>query len=68
VPQLDGRDFANVQNIYDASDFDFSLVRGSAAIDAGMELPNVTDGFKGRAPDLGALERGEAMPHYGPRD
>ncbi len=68
VPQLNGRDFANVQNIYDASDFDFSLVRGSAAIDAGMELPNVTDGFKGRAPDLGALERGEAMPHYGPRD
>jgi hypothetical protein len=67
VPQLDARDYDNVQNIYEASDFDFSLVRGSAAIDAGMVLPNVTDGFGGRAPDLGALERGKDSPHYGPR-
>jgi len=56
-----------VQNIYVASDFDFSLVRRSPAIDAGMVLPNVTDGYNGRAPDLGALERGQDMPHYGPR-
>jgi hypothetical protein len=32
-----------------------------------MVLPNVTDGYNGRAPDLGALERGQDMPHYGPR-
>jgi hypothetical protein len=67
VPQLDARDIDNLQRLYDASDFDFSLVRGAPAIDAGMVLPNVTDGYNGRAPDLGALERGEAMPHYGPR-
>jgi len=27
----------------------------------------VTDGFAGRAPDLGALEVGAPVPHYGPR-
>jgi hypothetical protein len=26
-----------------------------------------TDGFAGQAPDLGALEAGQAPPHYGPR-
>jgi hypothetical protein len=31
-------------------------------------LPNVTDGFAGAAPDLGAIEQGQAAPHYGPRD
>ena len=41
---------------------------GSAAVDRGMALPNVTDGFAGAAPDLGALEVGQAAPHYGPRD
>jgi N-carbamoylputrescine amidase len=30
-------------------------------------LPNVTDGFNGGAPDLGALEIGQAPPYYGPR-
>jgi hypothetical protein len=29
-------------------------------------LPNVTDGFTGRAPDLGALELGQLPPRYGP--
>jgi hypothetical protein len=27
----------------------------------------VTDGFAGKAPDLGALEVGQAVPVYGPR-
>jgi hypothetical protein len=31
-------------------------------------LPNVTDGFSGKAPDLGAIELGQPMPHYGPRN
>lgn len=39
----------------------------SGAIDKGIRLPNINDGYQGRAPDLGALERGEAMPHYGVR-
>ena len=34
---------------------------GSAAIDAGVEVPGITDGFKGAAPDLGAYESGAAI-------
>ena len=56
-----------VQKVYKAEDFDFSLKAGSAAVDRGVALPNVTDGFTGGAPDLGALERAVAAPHYGPR-
>ena len=67
VPQLDATDMTKVQNLYDASDLDFSLVRGAAAIDKGMLLPTVTDEYQGSAPDLGALERGVDAPHYGPR-
>jgi hypothetical protein len=36
-------------------------------VDAGFRLPNVNDGFAGRAPDLGAYEVGQAAPIYGPR-
>ncbi|MDP2142197.1 MAG: hypothetical protein Q8L20_15420 [Gammaproteobacteria bacterium] len=67
VPMLDSSDAANLQNVYDASDFDFGLVPGSAPVDKGVHLPNVTDGFSGAAPDLGALEVGGELPHYGPR-
>ena len=41
---------------------------GAAAIDKGTALPGVTDGFAGTAPDLGAIEAGAALPHYGPRN
>jgi hypothetical protein len=67
VPQLDARDAATVQSLYDASELDFRLRRGSAAVDRGVALPTVTDGFSGRAPDLGALELGAEVPVYGPR-
>lgn len=40
---------------------DFSLQPGSGAIDAGVVLPGVNDGFIGSAPDAGALEFGEPM-------
>ena len=53
--------------VYRAEDFDFSLVAGSAAIDAGVALPGITDGFTGSAPDLGAIEFGKPAPKYGPR-
>ena len=56
-----------MQKLYKAEDFDFRLKPGSAAVDRGIALPNVTDGFTGRAPDLGALEVGRPLPHYGPR-
>jgi hypothetical protein len=67
VKRLDAQDVATVQNIYLAKDFDFRLKPASAAVDRGMKLPSVTDGFAGAAPDLGALEAGAPPPHYGPR-
>ena len=67
VPKLDAQDLRNVQNLYRAEDFDFRLKPESAAVDRGVALPNITDGFSGVAPDLGALEVGQAVPHYGPR-
>lgn len=48
-------------------DLDLRLVDGSAAVDAGAEIPWFTDGFSGKAPDLGAYEVGQELPHYGPR-
>jgi hypothetical protein len=67
VPKLDRNDLANVQKVYKAESFDFRLKPGSAAVDKGVALPNVSDRFTGQAPDLGALEVGEPAPHYGPR-
>ena len=67
VPKLDAKDLATVQRLYKAEDLDFRLKPGSAAVDRGIALPNVTDGFAGKAPDLGALEAGQPLPIYGPR-
>ena len=67
VPKLDARDLKTVQKLYKAEDVDFRLKPDSAAVDRGIVIPNVTDGFAGKAPDLGALEVGQASPHYGPR-
>jgi hypothetical protein len=44
-----------------------TLARGCPAIDAGAILPNINDGFVGKAPDLGAYEKGQPLPTYGPR-
>ena len=45
-----------------------TLTAGCAAVDKGAVLPNVNDtDFSGAAPDLGAYERGRAVPVYGPR-
>jgi hypothetical protein len=52
---------------YEAADVNFTLKAGSKAVDAGVRVPNVNDGFAGRAPDLGAYELGQPMPVYGPR-
>jgi hypothetical protein len=67
VRRLDAQDAASVQRLYKAADFDFRLKAGSAAVDRGLMLPTVTDGYLGKAPDLGAVEAGHSMPHYGPR-
>ncbi len=66
VPKLD-RDPKTVQRLYDFKDVDFRLKPGSAAIDRGVVLANINDGFTGKAPDLGALEAGQPLPIYGPR-
>ena len=39
----------------------------ATAIDEGVVLPNIDDGFTGAAPDLGAIEAGCDAPIYGPR-
>ncbi len=52
---------------YSESDFvdfandDFHLAAGSGAIDAGIVLLGINDGYSGSAPDAGALEHGQAM-------
>jgi len=57
---------------YPADPFDppalpsFVLTADGAAIDRGMLLANVNDGFSGDAPDLGAIEAGSEEPSYGP--
>jgi hypothetical protein len=53
--------------LYDPAQINLQLREGSPAIDAGMELPNINNYFHGKAPDLGAYEFGQAVPHYGPR-
>ncbi|MFC1762316.1 hypothetical protein ACFL6U_09575 [Planctomycetota bacterium] len=60
-------DHEHPERVYQREDLDFRLRAGSAAVDAGCALPNVTDGFIGDAPDLGAWERGKPVPVYGPR-
>ena len=43
-------------------------LKGSAkVIDVGLRIPNVNDNFNGKAPDIGAYEYGQDLPHYGPR-
>ncbi len=46
---------------------DLRLKAGSAAVDVGLVIPNVNDGYAGAAPDLGAYELGAPLPVYGPR-
>jgi hypothetical protein len=39
----------------------------SKVVDVGVRIPNVNDDYKGKAPDCGAFESGQELPHYGPR-
>ena len=38
---------------------DLTLATGSPAIDLGLPLPNINDGYHGKAPDAGAFESGQ---------
>ncbi len=60
-------DPATPHRIYHSADINFSLNQKGKAVDKGMMLPNVNDGYKGKAPDLGAIEAGEPVPVYGAR-
>jgi hypothetical protein len=60
-------DFSDPTKVVPADSVDLRLRKGSKTIDAGVELPNITDGFSGSAPDLGAYEFEAPLPHYGPR-
>jgi len=57
----------DLRTLYKPADFDFQLRPDSAAVDAAVRLTGINDDFTGRAPDLGALEVGRPVPHYGPR-
>ncbi len=48
-----------MQNVFvDPENMDFRPRKGSPLIDAGRVVPGITDGYKGKAPDLGAYEYG----------
>ncbi|RPH50710.1 MAG: hypothetical protein EHM91_01785, partial [Planctomycetota bacterium] len=51
----------------DPAKINLSLRPGSKAVDAGVALPGINDGFVGAAPDLGCMEVGKPAPQYGPR-
>jgi hypothetical protein len=58
-----GNEFSNnyittSSSFVDPSNYDFTLTAGSPAIDYGMEIPGITDGYVGVAPDVGAYEFG----------
>jgi hypothetical protein len=60
-------DFSDPTHVVAVDSIDLQLRKGAVAIDSGVAIPNITDGFLGRAPDLGAYEFGAPLPHYGPR-
>ncbi len=60
-------DFSDPTRPVEPDTIDLRLRADSVAVDAGTELPSITDGFSGMAPDLGAYETGQPLPHYGPR-
>jgi hypothetical protein len=61
-------DRSDPQRLYNPEDMDFTLRAHSSAIDAGLLLPTINDGYAGKAPDLGAYEFGQPIPDYGPRE
>jgi hypothetical protein len=52
---------------YEPKDYNLLLNNNAKVVDAGIALPQITDGFAGKAPDLGCYELGQKPPHYGPR-
>lgn len=46
---------------------DLRLDGGAGAVDSGIPISGINDGWSGKAPDLGALECGRPLPDYGIR-
>ena len=65
---LPAPDRTKPHGVYHASDMDFRLNPKGKAVDKGVILPNINNNFKGKAPDLGAVEADDPMPVYGPRN
>ena len=65
--QLTPPDPAQRHAVYHAMDLNFRLNPNGEAVDAGIHVPTINDGFTGEAPDLGALEVDQPEPTYGPR-
>lgn len=42
-----------------------ALRAGAAAKNAGVAIANITDGYSGASPDIGAIIEGRAVPHRG---
>jgi hypothetical protein len=61
-------DPAQPSRIYRPDVVDLRLRNKGRAVDGGVVLPNINDGYTGAAPDLGAYETGRPLPHYGPRN
>jgi len=58
---------SNQGRLYRPEEVDLRLKSDSPVVDAGCRLPGINDRFSGKAPDLGAYELGNPLPHYGPR-
>lgn len=61
-PKLDKNSIMAEPLFEDKSKPDFRLKKESPCIDAGTPIPNITDGFTGKAPDIGAWESGVSNP------
>jgi hypothetical protein len=53
--------------LYRPDEVDLRIKSDGLVADAGCRLPGINDGYLGEAPDLGAYEVGQPLPHYGPR-
>ena len=55
----------NFHYLRDVRELDFTLHEKSSAVDAGAVIPGVTNDVTGKAPDIGAWERGSKPVKYG---
>ncbi len=57
-----------IRNVpHDITEMNFAPKPRSPVIDAGKRIDGINDDFKGKAPDIGAVELGRPPVHYGPR-